>query len=99
MTLSIDGRDYVVISDQSEEYLVRLGLFVDRHIREVRDGFPTISTTDAAVLAALNIADAHLRAQDEQETLPQIINDTGESILETSSVLDKDDMFSPQTKW
>ena len=99
MTLSIDGRDYVVISDQSEEYLVRLGLFVDRHIREVRDGFPTISTTDAAVLAALNIADEHLRMQDEQDALPQFIEDTTENILDTSSILDKDDMFSPQTKW
>lgn len=97
LTLSIDGRDYIVISDQSEEHLVRLGLLVDRHIRDVREGFPTISTTDAAVLAALNIGDEYLRLQEKQPTIVSVENMMGSPNV--SDELQTDETFSKPTKW
>lgn len=78
MTLRIAGRDYVVISEQSEEHLVRLGLLVERNIREVNEAFPMISTTDAAVMAALNIGDEYLQLQEKQKKEEQDVADVSE---------------------
>lgn len=98
--LKIDGREYIVISDKPEEYLQRLGSFVDRHVKEVRGAYPTASTTDAAVLAALNMADEYLALSDEQasmdERISKLVNDHQEEILKKQT--QRDETFSKPNK-
>ena len=70
--LIIAGSEYVISSDEDENYIRSIGLEVDSRMEEIAKGNPCVSTTMAAVLAALDCCDAtrkavssadHLRAQ------------------------------------
>ncbi len=69
VSLTIDGREYSVLSEEPESHLYRVSVYVDQKISEVVSAFPRISTTDAAVMAALTIADELIRLRDESERL------------------------------
>lgn len=70
--LQICGTEYMITSDEPEEYMRQLGEQLDRSMTGMISSDPRISTTMAAVLTALNNADEaykanqtadHLRAQ------------------------------------
>lgn len=57
VTVRIAGRDYVLVGNESDEYIQKIGLYVDRRMNEILKENTTLSTSMAAVLVALNIAD------------------------------------------
>ena len=70
--LTICGSDFILSSDESVEYMEKLGGQVDREIRQLMEDNPRMSMNMAAVLAAINNADRahksetsadHMRAQ------------------------------------
>ena len=97
--LKIDGRDYIVISDKPEEYINRLGELVERNIKEIRASHPTVSTTDAAVLASINIADEYTKLSDEYESMDVRISKLVSDHQQETEKVQRDETFSKPNKW
>ena len=68
VTIRVAGKDYNMTSSDSEAYVSRVAAYVDRKIGEL-----TLATrlpaADAAVLAAITLADDVFKAQDENTRL------------------------------
>ena len=68
IVVSIGGRDYTLVAMENEEYVRRCAELVDQQLQEVlRDS--RLSQADAAVLAAMNVADLYLKGQEAAENL------------------------------
>ena len=67
-TVYVGGRGYSLVSTESPDYMRRLAAYVDRKISEyaAATGRPS---NEVAVLAALNMADELMKAQDENSLL------------------------------
>lgn len=72
--VEIAGRIYTIVGEESSDYLYRVGAYVQEKIEEIRQVYPTISTADAAVLAATNITDELLKLRDEHDALDERIS-------------------------
>ena len=64
----IDGRDYNMVAVEDETYVRRCAELVDQQIKEVSVG-GRLSQADAAVLAAMNVADMLLKEQEASVNL------------------------------
>ena len=67
VVVTIAGRDYTMVAVEDEAYVRRCAAHVDAQLREVSNS--RLSQADAAVLAAMNIADQYFREQDAAENL------------------------------
>ena len=68
VTLHIAGESYVMLSDETETYMQELAAMVDGKISEARK-IPGVSTMQAAVLAACNIADDYYKSVQAADNL------------------------------
>ena len=60
----VGGREYTMISDETPEYMHRVATYVDRKMEEINVA-SKLSNVMLSALAALNIADELLKAQDD----------------------------------
>ena len=56
VTMTICGQDYTLVADESAAYMQKVGALVDQKMTELMDS-AHVSRYDAAVLAAINLAD------------------------------------------
>lgn len=63
VTVYIGGRRYVLVTEESEEYMLKIASYVDEKFEEQRQTF-RVSETDSAVMAALIMADELCRARE-----------------------------------
>ena len=68
VTMNICGQDYTLVAEESPSYMERVGKLVDAKLSEVLDA-AGVSRTDAAILAAVNMADQLLKAQEAADNL------------------------------
>ena len=68
VTMNICGQEYTLVADESAAYMEKVGALVDEKMRQVLDALH-VSQTDAAVLAAVNLADELLKNQAAAENL------------------------------
>ncbi len=73
-TVRIGGVDYSMSGLESEEYMHRVAILVDRKISDIERAHPALSTSQAAVLAAINLADEVLKLREENEALDEKFN-------------------------
>ncbi len=67
VTITILDKEYLIACPEDEKHdLMRSADYLDRKMREIRDGGKIIGTERIAVMAALNIA--HELLSDKQET-------------------------------
>ena len=64
VTMNICGQEYTLVADESAAYMEKVGALVDERMRQVLDALH-VSQTDAAVLAAVNLADELLKEEHE----------------------------------
>ena len=67
VVVTIADRDYTMVAVEDENYVRKCAQHVDQQLREIANS--RISQADAAVLAAMNIADQYFREQDAAENL------------------------------
>jgi len=76
--IQINGKSYVLTGYESEEHMYKVGKVVDRMVGEVSSKFPTMSTTDVAMLVALNLAEQLVTLKDGKtvkvDPIPQPIS-------------------------
>ena len=68
ITVRVAGREYTLVSADTVEHLSRVAADVDRQMTEMQSAART-SKENAAVLAALNLADELMKAKDENARL------------------------------
>ena len=74
ITVSIAGQEYTMVAAEGEDYVRRVAAHVDSQMREVLNG-GHLGRSDAAVLAAMNIADQFFKEQEASENLRRQIKD------------------------
>ena len=62
----IAGKTFSISGYESDEYIQRVGLYVDRKMNDVLKSNNTLSTSIAAVLTALNVADDYFKAHENE---------------------------------
>ena len=67
--IKIAGKDYTVVGAESEEYIQRVGLYIDRKMVEIMRVNSKLSTSMAAVLAAINVADDYFKSHESETNL------------------------------
>ena len=91
----ISGKTYTISGYESDEYIQRVGLYVDRKMNDVLKTNNTLSTSIAAVLTALNIADDYFKAhENELNFKKEIIT----SKLEIEKLLEENIVLEEQNK-
>ncbi|MGI6686937.1 MAG: cell division protein ZapA [Christensenellales bacterium] len=65
IVVNIDGKRYILPAQEDREHIQRIADLTDRRIRETRVANPALSREEAAVSAALSIADELVRANHE----------------------------------
>ena len=73
--LTVCGSDFVLSSDESAEYMTKLGKEVDREIRTLMEENPRLSMNMATVLTAINCADRARNAETAVENLRMQVTD------------------------
>ena len=68
ITVSICGTEYTLMAEESPAYMQKVAAMVDTKMSEIMAG-GRINRMDAAVLAAMNIADEMLKQQGGTENL------------------------------
>ncbi len=68
ITLRVAGKDYTMVSSDSQEHMSRVAAYVDRRIMETATASRLPKET-VSVLVALNMADELMKAQDENARL------------------------------
>ena len=82
VVVTIGGKEYTMIAAEDGDYVRRCAGLVDKHLSEVSAG-GKLPQTDAAVLAAMNIADLLMKEQGTSENLRRQVKE----ILEESNSL------------
>ena len=67
VAVTIAGRDYTMVAVEDEDYVRKCAALVDKQLREIMG--TRLSQADAAVLAAMNMADQFFKEQEASENL------------------------------
>ena len=98
VVVTIADRDYTMVAVEDENYVRKCAAHVDQQLREIANS--RISQADAAVLAAMNIADQYFREQDAAENLRRQIKDDLEEVNQLKTELSeaKREIFKLQNR-
>jgi cell division protein ZapA len=78
--VKIAGKDYAIIGTEPEEYIHKVGLYVDRKMAEIMRGNNKLSTSMAAVLTAMNVADDFVKAHENEALLRKELKRNSEEL-------------------
>ena len=73
VVVTIAGREYTMVAVEDETYVRKCADLVDQQLKQISSG--SLSQADAAVLAAMNIADQFLKEQEASENLRRQIKE------------------------
>ena len=73
ITVSICGEDYTLVAEESTAYMEQVAALVDKKMNEGIAG-AKVGRSDAAVLAAVNLADELLKSEQAAENLRRQVN-------------------------
>lgn len=77
--IRIAGKEYTLVGIESEEYIQRVGLYIDRKTTEIMRQNSRLSTAMAAVLTSINVADDFFKSYEkEQEAKDEVLRLTEE---------------------
>lgn len=66
VVIRIAGKDYTLVGVESDEYIQRVGLYIDKKMNEILMRNNRLSTSLAAVLTAINVADDFFKAREAE---------------------------------
>ena len=82
ITVTINGTDYTLMSEESASYMQKVAALVDEKMNDITAS-GRVGRMDAAVLAAMNVADLYLKEQTVSENLRRQVKEN----LEEASAL------------
>ncbi len=66
VVIRIAGNDYTLVGVESDEYMQKVGLYIDKKMNEILFRNNRLSTSLAAVLTALNVADDYFKSRENE---------------------------------
>jgi cell division protein ZapA len=87
--VKINGKDYTVIGVESEEYIQKVALYIDKKMNEITNLNNRLSTSMAAVLTAINVADDYFKTLEALDNLRNQIQQYIQELDEATSELEK----------
>ena len=96
--LYIAGVEYSIIAEDDVKYVQELGRDLDRALTKIMKESPRLSTTQAAVLAALSYADECKKASDSADRLREQIKDYLDDASNAKSKADWARFMEPQIR-
>ena len=75
VSLRIRGNSYTIVTEDDPDYVEELGEFIDNEMKLIAQEAPSLSTTQCAVLVALDQADACKKATASADNLRAQIKD------------------------
>lgn len=78
--LRIAGKDYIVVGTEPEEYIHKVGHYIDKKMCDIMRASSTLSTSMAAVLTAINIGDDLLKCEERMNELEQQLKKAQEEL-------------------
>src|SRR5690554_1377223 len=79
----IAGREYTIRASESEEYIHRVAIYVNRKMKEITKAQPSLSMAMVATLTAINLGDKVLKLQEEIELLKMQVEELEEASKKT----------------
>jgi cell division protein ZapA len=76
----IAGKDYSLVGFESDEYIQKVGLYIDRKMNEILKVNNKLSTSMAAVLTAINVTDDLFKTQQNEQKLKGELEKTSDDI-------------------
>lgn len=73
VTVRVAGKEYTLVSSDTQEHLSRVAAYVDRQLSETMYA-TRMPLSNASVLVAMNIADELMKAHDENSRLRRELN-------------------------
>ena len=67
--VKINGSEYPIVGEKSELHMLKVGRYVDSEMTKAMENNPKLSTSQAAVLTAINITDTFFECCEENEEL------------------------------
>lgn len=89
VVVRINGSEYTLTGDESEDYLFSIANFVDKKLKEVLFSNPKHSTTSAAVLTSLTLASSIFKMKNDMEMLKDSIREPQERNREIQGQYEK----------
>lgn len=75
VTVVVNGIEYTILGDESEEYILGIGTYIDRLIRDIDRKNTKLGETRTAVLASFHIADELNKANIKNEKLERTLKE------------------------
>lgn len=73
--LRIAGKDYTIVGTEPEEYIQRVGHYIDKKMTEIMRVRSDLSTSLVAVLTAINVGDDLFKIRESEQNLKkELIN-------------------------
>lgn len=80
MEVRIAGKDYTLVGFESDEYIQKIGLYVDKKMNEILKANNKLSTSMVAVLTAINAADDLFKAHESEINLKRDLKRANEEL-------------------
>ncbi|MDR0841526.1 MAG: cell division protein ZapA [Christensenellaceae bacterium] len=74
VTVHIGGQEFRLSAEENEAYICRIAEYVNTKIDELQRAYPTLSTGNCALLAALNISDELHKLREDYDALDSRIS-------------------------
>lgn len=91
--IRIAGKDHWIVGTESEEYIQKIGLYVDKKMGEIMEaGDNNLSTVMSSVLVSINVADDYFKERDKANQQKSKMNDLEKKMRELQnkvSVIEK----------
>ena len=88
--VKICGKEYMMAGFESEEYIHRVAIYVDRKMSELKSQYVILNTTTLSVLTSINIADDLLKLQDQLDALSKEYQSLNEELKKARSGITAD---------
>ena len=82
VTIKVGGKEYTLVGVESEEYIQKVALYVNKKMIDVMKSDNTLSTASGAVLVALNIADEYIKETEKSVIFEKKLADMDKNIEE-----------------
>ncbi len=69
ISIRICGKEYAIVGYESDEYMQKVSLYIDKKMKEVIKNNSKLSTAQAAVLTSINIADDYYKTLEAYTTV------------------------------
>ena len=73
VTVTIAGKEYTILSDETDEYLQKVAKHLDKKIGEIAFANNQLTVQMSTVLAAINITDEYFKSMETADNLRQQI--------------------------